>query len=391
MFFHNDRREFDSRLGYHSRDKDISSTEPKAVCLQILSRVSLDEVNKKLEWFDSSFDQFQLFRSMVYRTCDITRNLPTRKVVSVTDGDDYFSAFDTIKGEPKQRRMESQSLKGPTISGSNKYDSSKNKIIVQQNSNSDIKANEHDKESDDYYKGLSVIADSVEINYLPSDSVLSDDLNVRTGEMQNKIKRSNWKNKIEDEDLRISPVAQACRKDPLKVLIYQRDTSRRIVNVEESALDLKTRLGLNWTVEILSHSENMSPCDVINSVRTATVLVTPHGFQSVLLLFQPLNSVIVEVHPSYYFKQEVYGFIQAGFRQNFNVARSYLAEESVPVHWTMKFVISFFQLFGYMTHECMHSSLCRNVARRQDVLMSKSFISRTADFLSTHFILKCPN
>ena len=389
MFFHNYQREFDSRLGYQSGNKDISSIEPKAICLQILSDVSLDEVNQKLEWFDSSFDQFQLFRSMVYSTCDTTRNLPTRKVVSVTDEDDYFSAFRTKEQKQRQRRMESKALKESTISGSNKYDSSKNTTIAQQNSNS--KVSEHDKESDDYYKGLSVIADSVEINYLPSDSVLSDDLNVGTGEMQNKIKRSNWKNKNEDEDLRISPVAQACRKDPLKVLIYQRDTSRRIVNVEESALDLRTRLGLNWTVEILSHSENTSPCDVINSVRTATVLVTPHGFQSVLLLFQPLNSVIVEVHPSYYFKQEVYGFIQAGFRQNFNVARSYLAEESVPVHWTMIFISNFFQLFGYMTHECMHSRLCRNVARRQDVLMSKSFISRTTDFLSTHFILKCPN
>ena len=97
MFVHNDQSEFDSRLGYHSRNKDISSIEPKAICLQILSRVSLDEVNKKLEWFDSSFDQFQLFRSMVYSTCDTTRNLPTRKVVSVTDEDDYFSAFKTKK------------------------------------------------------------------------------------------------------------------------------------------------------------------------------------------------------------------------------------------------------------------------------------------------------
>lgn len=388
MFVHNDQSEFDSRLGYPTRNKDISSTEPKAICLQILSRVSLDEVNKKLEWFDSSFDQFQLFRSMVYSTCDTTRNPPTRKVVSVPDEDDYFSSFKTKK--QKQRRMASQSLKGSTISDSkSKHNSSQNTIKIVQQSNS--KVDMYDKESDDYYKGLSVIADSVEISYLPSDSVLSDDLNVGTGEMQNKIKRSNWKNKIEDEDLRISPVAQACRKDPLKLLIYQRDTSRRIVNIEESALDLRSRLGLNWTVEILSHSENMSPCDVINSVRTATVLVTPHGFQSVLLLFQPLNSVIVEVHPSYYFKQEVYGFIQAGFRQNFNVARSYLAEESVPVHWTMKYLINFFQLFGYMTHECMHSQLCRNVARRQDVQMSKSFLSRTAEFLSTHFILKCPN
>ena len=130
----------------------------------------------------------------------------------------------------------------------------------------------------------------------------------------------------------------------------------------------------------------MSLCEVINIVRTATVLVTPHGFQSVLLLFQPLSSVIVEIHPSYYLKQEVYGFVQAGLRQNFNVARSYLAEESVPTHWVMKLIFNFLQLCGYRSHECMHSKVCRNLSRRQDVQISKSFISRTVDFLSSHFI-----
>ena len=175
----------------------------------------------------------------------------------------------------------------------------------------------------------------------------------------------------------------------MKVLLYQRDASRRFVDLEASVLEFRATLGLNWSVEILSHSENMSPCEVINSVLAATVFVTPHGFQSALLLFQPLSSVLVEVHPSYYLKQEVYGFVQAGFRQNFDIARSYIAEESAPTHWTMRCIKSALQMCGYMTHECLHSRICRNIARRQDVQIPSPLIRRTADFLSTHFLLKC--
>ena len=259
--------------------------------------------------------------------------------------------------------------------------------------------------------------------------LISDDLNVGTGEMQRKIKKAYWRNKIANRDLKPSPIviippplsplshsassssllslslfSQPLSQSPsqsqsqsqtkidenqnrIKVLIYQRDSSRTISNLEEARTVLQSTLGVKWDVQTIIHSEKISPCAMINNVRTATVLITPHGFQSILLLFQPYSSVLIEIHPSYYLKQEVYGFIQAGFRQNFNLARSYLAEESVPLTFISKCVINILTFFNFLSHDCMHSCLCRNIARRQDVFVSKNFMQRSAAFLSSHFIV----
>jgi hypothetical protein len=374
----------DSESGLTNQDRNTRNRSPKNFCFELLARVSLDVVDAKLEWFDSSFEQFHLFRSMVYNTCANSRNLSNEEVQVFPDTRGYYSQR---KDNERNSSEGKSAINIAAVDIGGMYES-RQKNELYRGRGEVTRYNENQESDPRSNTNTSVTADG-DISHLSLHSVLSDDLNVGSGEMQKKVKRASWKNKVANENLKFSPILNICPVKPIKVLLYQRDASRRFVDLNASVLEFRATVGLNWSVEILSHSEKMSPCEVINSVRTATVFVTPHGFQSVLLLFQPLSSVIVEVHPSFYLKQEVYGFVQAGFRQNFDIARSYIAEESVPTHWTMKYIKNALQMCGYTTHECMHSSVCRNIARRQDVQISRSLIKRTADFLSTHFILKC--
>lgn len=298
-----------------------TSSSTKTICVQILAHIHLDKVDKKLEWFNSSINQFRLFHDWVCNTCDSAGRLNTSTA----------NIYSVIKTEF----------------------STKNEIST--------------------FKDL---------------LTFSDDLNSGDGEMQAKIKRAAWKNKEADSDLEPSPTVAIQTSEKLNVLIYQRDASRRLINLDNAMARLSVLLGPEWAVKSIYHSDNLSPCTIINRVRTATVLITPHGFQSVLLLFQPLSSLLVEIHPAFYFKQEVYGFIQAGLRQNFKLARSYLAEESVPVHLIAIFAAHVIRALGITTHDCLHNSLCRNAARRQDVMMSETFVGRTAEFITKHFIVE---
>ncbi len=80
-----------------------------------------------------------------------------------------------------------------------------------------------------------------------------------------------------------------------------------------------------------SSAGHLPVCQVVRALREATILVTPHGFQSILTLLQPLKSLLVEVFPYGYNKPEIYGLIQAGMRAfDYGKHRSYLHTESPP-------------------------------------------------------------
>jgi hypothetical protein len=307
------------------KSADGISLSTETICVQILTHVPLEKLDKKLEWFNSSISRFRLFHDWVGHTCDIVgrRSTNTNASASTSESDSAVVREFSSKNETSTF--------------------------------------------------LELLA-------------ISDDLNLGKGEMQAKIRRAAWKNKIEDSDLEPSPVIRTGTSEILNVLIYQRDASRRLLNLKNALARMSELLGPRWAVNTISHSDDLSPCAVINRIRTATVLITPHGFQSVLLLFQPLSSLLVEVHPAFYFKQEVYGFVQAGLRQNFKLARSYLAEESVPVYFGTTSAAHIIQALGFTTHDCLHNSVCRNIARRQDVMMSEKFLDRTAEFVIKHFI-----
>ena len=175
------------------------------------------------------------------------------------------------------------------------------------------------------------------------------------------------------------------------LLIYQRDQSRRLLRAEAIAARLQRKLGAaGWRVQLLIHSSERRPCELVRLVRSATVLLTPHGFQSILLLFQPLHSLLVELHPSLYFKPEVFGLVQAGLRENIvGAQRSYLAAQSDIKSWHMTLLSAIMNLFplrdaGY----CTGNALCRYLARLQAVELEPRFEDLLVHFVHAAFITK---
>lgn len=55
--------------------------------------------------------------------------------------------------------------------------------------------------------------------------------------------------------------------------------------------------------KILMHTKDCSPCVLAHVLQNTDVLVTPHGFQSMLLLFLPRPSIIFEIFPFRYYKR----------------------------------------------------------------------------------------
>ena len=378
----------------------------------MISKISLDKVNTKFEWFDGSIDRFDIFRSWIFNTCDSIINDANKQ------NNDEKNMMETNKLLIDDKMYEMYRNKTEI---SSKLSNKKNEKIVINEFKILNNLNKRKKKN-----SFSEFMSTSLLKSYNASTITSDDLNVGNGEMQRKIKKAFWKNKMKDSDIVLSPIlyystynqflsnlslsssssssssfpissapsssSSSSRSSnflissPLKVLIYQRDYSRRIINIIETKSIIKSSLGSEWIVEIITHNEILSPCIMIQNVRTATVLITSHGFQSILLLFQPCSSLLIEIHPSYYLKQEVYGFIQAGLRQNFNLARSYLAEESVPTTFLSKKIKIILEKFHFLTHDCLHGRICRNLARRQDVKFSIDFMKRSTDFILSHFV-----
>lgn len=58
-----------------------------------------------------------------------------------------------------------------------------------------------------------------------------------------------------------------------------------------------------WEISVLMHSSERSPCELAHMLNDVDVLVTPHGFQSMLLLFLPRPALLFEVFPYRYWKR----------------------------------------------------------------------------------------
>merc|ERR1711965_364841 len=114
-----------------------------------------------------------------------------------------------------------------------------------------------------------------------------------------------------------------------------------MVREHELALRLlNARLGERWNISVALHDDEQHPCAVWRMLRNVDVLLTPHGFQSILLLFMPRGSVIFEIFPYKYWKDgyrpfaNEYGLFH-GWSQNRratswprNVALSFISQES---------------------------------------------------------------
>lgn len=150
-----------------------------------------------------------------------------------------------------------------------------------------------------------------------------------------------------------------------KLVIYQRDLSRKIANQDEMISLLKSHLGEeSWQIEVVMHAKDRSPCELAHLLHNTDVMITPHGFQSMLLLFLPRPSLLFEVFPYRYYKRgygplgNEYGLYHHGVM-------------SPALSWTHRLILP-----QTVTAACMLSKQCRNFARNDDVHFTKHGMDR---------------
>eukprot|EP01040_Poterioochromonas_malhamensis_P007099 gene7099-7666_t len=155
-----------------------------------------------------------------------------------------------------------------------------------------------------------------------------------------------------------------------KLVVYQRDLSRKLANEEEALTMLRSQLPSDqWEISVLMHSNRRSPCELAHLLHNVDVFLTPHGFQSMLLLFLPRPAILFEVFPYKYYKRG-YG----PFSAEYGVIHSGVMSPGTLWHtrallWFMK------------TSWCMQSKYCRGYARNQDVILTQHGVNKLIDVI----------
>ena len=191
--------------------------------------------------------------------------------------------------------------------------------------------------------------------------------------------------------IEIPPLHVVHKTGRQKLLIYQRDASRKMRGIDQFVENLRNQLSTDssaiersaaWEVDLYSHRENGSPCELVRKLSQTSAFVTAHGFQSFLLIYLPNTALVVEVFPALYYIPTYYGELQLTYRARFGFQRSYLSHESDTmsnlIHYSSK-------LIWGNTKWCRHYFLCRHVARSQDVKVSDDFMKTIASFLKHNF------
>lgn len=154
-------------------------------------------------------------------------------------------------------------------------------------------------------------------------------------------------------------LAEYKKTKPYKMVIYQRDLSRKIAELRDAMELIHNQLDLNqWEIQVKYHQPNEAPCQLVASLANVDVLISSHGFQSMLELFLPQPAVLFEIFPYKYYKRaygvlaKEYGIIHVGVM-------------SPPVSITHEYVLSFLS-----TDFCMKYITCRSFARDDDVILT---------------------
>ena len=156
----------------------------------------------------------------------------------------------------------------------------------------------------------------------------------------------------------LSEIMLTVNKDEKKkrqAVIYQRDVNRKFRDFDQVKRDVKTTLGSDWSVSVIMHDDDNPPCLLYHCLKKTELLITPHGFQSMLTMFLPTRAYMFEIFPSRYHWT---GYKALGLM--FGVRHVWV--ESHPL-----------TMFGHVlsaaftTKRCMASYFCRYLVRKSDV------------------------
>ena len=144
-------------------------------------------------------------------------------------------------------------------------------------------------------------------------------------------------------------------KKKRQAVIYQRDVNRKFRNFDQMRRDIKTVLGSDWSVSVVMHDDDNPPCLLYHCLKHAELLITPHGFQSMLTMFLPKQAYMFELFPSRYHWT---GYKALGLM--FGV-RHVLVESHPSTMFGRTLSAAF------TTKRCMASYVCRYLVRKADV------------------------
>jgi len=160
-----------------------------------------------------------------------------------------------------------------------------------------------------------------------------------------------------------------------RVMLYNRDKTRRLLGSNVVVEDLQILLGEEWVVEEVIHSDHRPVCELLLQLSTADVMLTPHGFQSIMLLFLHPGAMLIEVFP-HSFDWIGYNRIAPG------VGIKHVRLESDYVGWREALVGKAWEV---VTDDCSHVYLCRFAAKKNSVSMNQGQIEETASIIKTYF------
>ena len=155
------------------------------------------------------------------------------------------------------------------------------------------------------------------------------------------------------------PTKNKHHKKKRQAVIYQRDVNRKFRDFDQVKRDIKRILGSDWSMSVVMHDDDNPPCLLYHCLKNAELLITPHGFQSMLTMFLPTRAYMFEIFPSRYHWA---GYKALGLM--FGVRHVWV--ESHPL-----------TMFGhalsaaFTTKRCMTSYVCRYLVRKSDVSFNK--------------------
>ena len=145
-----------------------------------------------------------------------------------------------------------------------------------------------------------------------------------------------------------------------RLTVYQRDLSRTLLYLHDKGgvIDtLKKRIGKHWDIQIIIHDNRRSACEIGNRLEGTDVLLSTHGFQSMIAMLLPRGSMYFEVYPYKYYKPAY-----APTLINMGVATFHHMAQ--PTTWYHSLLLK-----RVSTEWCMSTKLCRTMARDTDVVL----------------------